>query len=299
MADSTLDPLEYYAQPGLMTDPKEYAPLFKGLPADTLCASLCQVVQGLMVHIFWAERHGLKLSDERKQEVELRWVTRMLARIRELDDRPLTQARPLDKKLVGNCRDHTTLLCAILRHQGVPARARCGFAAYFLPNHFEDHWVAEYWNESKQRWMMVDAQLDALQRDQLHIQFDPLDVPSDQFLTGGRAWQMCRAGQADPETFGILHMHGMWFIRGDLGRDFLALNKIEILPWDGWGILYQDEKALTDEDRAFLDHIAALTVAGDAQFEQIRSLYESDERLRMPADWQPLTLAQISQSTQG
>jgi hypothetical protein len=294
MADSTLDPLEYYARPGPMTDPKEYAPLFEGLPTDI--PALCQVVHGLMVHIFWAERYGLQLVDERKQEVELRWVTRMLARLRELDDRPLTQARPLDKKLVGNCRDHTTLLCAILRHRGVPARARCGFAAYFLPDHFEDHWVTEYWNKSERRWAMVDAQLDAFQRDQLHIQFDPLDVPRDQFLTSGRAWQICRAGQADPETFGILDMHGMWFIRGDLGRDFLALNKIEILPWDGWGILYKDEKALTDEDRTFLDHVAALTMAGDAQFAQIRSLYESDERLRMPSDWQPLTLAQITQS---
>ena len=298
MADLTLNPLEYYAQPGPMTDPKEYAPLLDNLPTDTLCASLCRVVQGLMVHIFWAERYGLQLSDERKQEVELRWITRMLARIRELDDRPLTQARPLDKKLVGNCRDHTTLLCAILRHQGVPARARCGFAAYFVPNHWEDHWVAEYWNKSERRWVMVDAQLDAFQRNQLGIQFDPLDVPRDQFATGGRAWQMCRAGQADPETFGIFDMHGMWFIRGNLGRDFLALNKIEILPWDGWGILYKDEKALTDEDRTFLDHIAALTMAGDADLAQIRSLYASDERLRMPSDWQPLTLAQMTLSTQ-
>ena len=81
-------------------------------------------MQGLTVHIFWAERSGLHLSDERKQEVELRTIPRRLARTLELDDRPLTQARPLDKRLVGNCRDFSTLLCAILRHQGVPARAR-------------------------------------------------------------------------------------------------------------------------------------------------------------------------------
>lgn len=294
MSEPTPNILEYYARPGPMTDPKEYATLFDDLPTDL--ASLCQVVQGLMVHIYWAERYGLTLSEERKQEVELRWVNRMLARLLELDDRPLTQARPLDKKLVGNCRDHTTLLCAILRHQGVPARARCGFATYFLPNHFEDHWVCEYWNESARRWVMVDAQLDAFQRDQLQIRFDPLDVPDDQFLTGGRAWLMCRAGQADPEQFGIADMHGMWFIRGDLLRDFLALNKIETLPWDGWGLIYKDEKEITNEDRGFLDHVAALTKAGDAQFAQIRSLYESDERLRMPANWQPLTLAQLRQA---
>jgi len=45
MADSTLDPLEYYAQPGLMTDPKEHASLFKGLPADWQPLTLAQIGQ--------------------------------------------------------------------------------------------------------------------------------------------------------------------------------------------------------------------------------------------------------------
>lgn len=293
-SESTLTPHAYYARPGLMTNPKEYAPLFDGLPADI--SALCQVVQGLTLHIFWAERYGLELSDARKQEVELRTIPRRLARALELDDRPLTEARPLDQRLVGNCRDFSTLLCAILRHQGVPARARCGFGAYFLPNHFEDHWVCEYWNADRQRWIMVDAQLDAFQREALNIPFDPLDVPQDQFLTGGRAWTLCRAGQADPDQFGIFDMHGLWFIRGDLGRDFLALNKIEILPWDGWGVLYKDEKEVTEDDREFLDRIAALTLAGDTAFNQIRSIYENDARVHMPADWQPLTLGQLRPS---
>ena len=289
--ETTLAPQEYYAQHGPMTYPNEFAGLLDGLPTDI--PSLCQVVQGLTVHIFWAERYGLELSNERKQEVELRTIPRRLARTLELDDRPLAEARPLDKRLVGNCRDFSTLLCAVLRHQGVPARARCGFGAYFMPNHFEDHWVCEYWNTDQQRWVMVDAQLDALQLQALDIRFDPLDVPQHQFLTGGRAWTMCRAGQADPEQFGILDMHGLWFIRGDLGRDFLALNKIEILPWDGWGLLSKHEAQVTQDDRGFMDRIAEMTIAGDAAFDQIRSVYENDARVHMPADWQPLTLEQI------
>ena len=295
MSEPITNPLEYYACPGPMTDPKEYASLLDGLPTDI--PSLCQVVQGLTVHIFWAERYGLALSEERKQEVELRTVARRLARMLELDDRPLTIARPLEKKLVGNCRDFSTLLCAILRHQGVPARARCGFAAYFMPNHFKDHWVCEYWQADEQRWVMVDAQLDAFQRDALQIQFDPLDLPPGAFLTGGRAWLMCRAGQADPDQFGIFDMHGLWFVRGDLVRDFLSLNKIEILPWDGWGLIYKDEAQVTEDDRKFLDRIATLTLDADAAFADVRSICENDDRLRMPSDWQPLTLAQIRQSS--
>jgi hypothetical protein len=283
--DTVTHPLEYYARPGLMTDPKEHARLFEGLPAEI--PALCQVVQGILIHIFWAERYGVVLSEERKREVEIRPVSQKLRRLRELDNRPLTVARPFEKRLVGNCRDFSTLLCAILRNQGVPARARCGFATYFLPDHYEDHWVCEYWKTDEQRWVMVDAQLDELQRQALHIKFDPCDVPSDQFLTAGKAWLMCRAGQADPDRFGIFDMHGMWFIRGDLVRDLLSLNKIEILPWDGWGIIARQDQDLSAEDMVLLDHIAALTLADNESFAEVRSVYENDARLRMPPGWQP------------
>ena len=283
MSEPTSQPLAYYAWPGFMTDPGGYAALFDGLPTEI--PALCQVVQGLLLHIFWAERHGVTLSEERKQEVGIRPVAAKLARIRELDDRPLTIARPLEKRLVGNCRDFSVMLCAMLQHQGVPARARCGFGAYFLPNHYEDHWVCEYWDAGQRRWVMVDAQLDAFQQEVLGIAFDPCDVPRDQFVVGGKGWQMCRTGQADPDSFGIFDMHGLWFIRGDLVRDFLALNQVEILPWDGWGVGAARDEDLSAGDWALLDRIAALTAVDDPPFAEMRAIYENDARLRMPPEY--------------
>jgi hypothetical protein len=53
----------------------------------------------------------------------------------------------------------------------------------------------------------------------------------EEFITAGKAWQMCRSGKADPDKFGIFDMHGLRFIWGDVVRDFLALNKVETLPW--------------------------------------------------------------------
>jgi hypothetical protein len=277
--------LQFYATPSELTDPGKHAELFANLPTDI--ASLCEIVQGIMVHIFWAERYGLSLSDERKAEVQIRGVAQKLARLRELDDRPLTEVRPLERKLVGNCRDFSLLLCAMLRHQGVPARARCGFGAYFLPNHYEDHWVCEYWNADQEHWILVDAQLDALQREVLHPPFDPLDVPRDQFLTGGKAWLICRAGKADPAQFGIFDMSGMEFIRGDLMRDVFALNKVEILPWDfGWGLITDDPIEVKGQtpDLHFLDHLAHLTLGGDEAVTELRALCITDRRLRVPED---------------
>jgi len=290
MSDMNMSPSNYYASPGPMTDPKEYVSLFDGLPAEI--PALVEVVQGLLVHIFWAERYGLQLSGERKEgEVNLRGVAQKLQRMRELDTAPLTVARPLEKKLVGNCRDFATLLCAMLRHQGIPARARCGFGTYFLDDRYPyvDHWVCEYWKADEGRWVMVDAQLDALQRQVLGIQFDPLDMPPGQFVTGGQGWQMCRAGQADPAKFGIFEWHGLWFVRGDLMRDFLALNKVEILPWDGgWGYLEHAEDLeaeMPEHIVAVMDRIAALTLAGDGAFAEIRATYEGDSGFHVPADW--------------
>lgn len=51
--------VEYYAYLGPMTNPGEHASLFDGLPADI--PALCQVVQGLLLHISWAERCGIML----------------------------------------------------------------------------------------------------------------------------------------------------------------------------------------------------------------------------------------------
>lgn len=182
----------YFSQYGRITNPGPYADLYANLPDEV--PSLAQVVQGLIVHVFWAERYGLKLSEERQGEVQLRSMQRRLARTLELDPGPLTTPRPNDKKIVGNCRDFSVSLASMLQSKGIPARPRCGFGAYFLPNHYEDHWVCEYWNDTEQRWILVDAQMDELQRSVLELPFNPLDVPRDQFIVGGAAWKMCRAG---------------------------------------------------------------------------------------------------------
>jgi hypothetical protein len=165
----------------------------------------------------------------------------------------------------------------------VPARARCGFGTYFIPGHFEDHWVFECWDAAGARWVMADAQLDELQQGVLKIGFDALDMPEGQFVTGGKAWLMCHRGEADPARFGIFDMSGMEFVRGDLLRDFLALNKVEILPWDWWEPLFTVAYGeMSDADLALMDRIAHLTLAGDAAFPEIRAVYESDPRFHPP-----------------
>ncbi len=87
---------------------------------------------------------------------------------------------------------------------------------------------------------------------------------------------MCRAGEANPEDFGIFEWHGWDFIRGNLMRDFLALNKVVVLPWDFWTATEVPVASFTPAQMERVDHIAALTLAGNNAFEDIRTLYEEN-----------------------
>ena len=270
--------LTYFTQHGPMSDPGTHVSLFENVPGSI--SDLVKIVQGVTIHVFWTERYGFKVPAERMDELQLRSMERRLARTMELDPRPLTEPRPVDKKLLGNCRDHSLLLVSMLRRQGIPARARCGFGTYFLPDHFEDHWVAEYWNQEQARWIFVDAQLDELQRDVLNINFDTLDVPRDHFIVGGKAWQMCRSGEQDAAKFGIFDMNGLGFVRGNLVRDLASLNKMELLPWDCWGVILAEQ--LDDpEDLAVLDEVASLMAEDVPDFDKLRTRYETDPRFHV------------------
>ena len=132
---------------------------------------------------------------------------------------------------------------------------------------------------------MVDPQLDAHMQRILGIKFDTLDMPQGQFVLAGQAWQMARRGEADPDHFGIFEYHGMDFIRGNVLRDLLALNKVEVLPWDFWGVLTTELAQSGPEGLALIDRLAELTLAGDAAFPQVRALYDETLGLRVPEDW--------------
>jgi hypothetical protein len=172
----------------------------------------------------------------------------------------------------------------MLRAQGVPARARCGFGGYFGSGAFEDHWVCEYWDQDSQRWMLADAQIDDVQARLFGVGFDRADVPRDQFLVAGDAWRLCRAGEADPAAFGLSFMKeaGYWWIAANLIRDVAALRNMEMLPWDCWGAMPGPDEQIGGELLALFDRLAELTRDPDAAFGDLAAAYASDDRLRVP-----------------
>lgn len=284
----------WYSEPGPLTDISAHAEWLRGMPGDV--SSLCRVVQGILLHGNLGLLYGLDFSQQRREaETNLRSASERLDLLLTRDDRPLAEPRPLERRQLGTCRDFTLLLCALLRWQGRMARARCGFAGYFVPRRYEDHWVCEVWDDDAGRWRLVDAQIDDVQR-RLFGPKNPLDVSREEFITGGEAWAGVRSGSLDPEQFGLTTIaeSGLWFICGDFVRDVAALNKVELLPWDQWGVMHRpslgkepfslraDEviSRLPPTDLAELDRVASIA-SGWIDFSAVRSAYE-DDRWRVP-----------------
>ena len=274
------DVLNFYRDNGPMTADATHAALYGALPDDI--PSLARVMHGLLLHQHIAPAYGQTLSGERLAEPHIRSVRRMLDQLLAHDSSALTTARSPDKRLVGVCRHFTTLFVTALRARGYAARARCGFGAYFEADKFVDHWVCEYWNAAQSRWILVDAQVDEVQRGLFKIDFDLLDVPRDRFVIAGEAWRQCREGGQDPGRFGIMQMNGLWFVAGNVLRDFAALNNVEMLPWDVWGPMFRPGDTADAEQLALFDRLAALTQSPDASFAELRELYEQGPDLKVP-----------------
>ncbi|MDT0444878.1 transglutaminase-like domain-containing protein [Streptomyces johnsoniae] len=275
----------FYRAHSAFSDPGALGAHYAGLPADP--ERLAGVTRGLAIHRTEGGIYSYDIpADRLHDDAETRYVDDILRIVTGRNDAPLTLQREPEDRFVGVCRDFSLLHCSFLRHAGVPARLRVGFADYFHDDGFHvDHVVTEYWDEER-GWLLADAQLtDPVVGDVFEPGFDPLDVPRDRFLVAGAAWQAIRAGEADPASFGFAPgspLAGEWFVGGYVRLDLAALNKSETLLWDVWGADADSDAALTAEIRALYDEVAALTAGPDVPFDAARALFTDHDGLRTP-----------------
>jgi hypothetical protein len=270
--------LDYYATPGRFTR------LDADSPTSSDLRRVVEIVQGLLVYDTAAKDfYGVELRGDQAETIHERDSATLLATASRIDGRPLGRARPPACRVGARCHVFSRLTVALLRASGVPARARCGFAAYFVPGWFEDHWVAEVWNASEGRWQLVDAQLDKTWTQRIGFGGDAFDIDRGQFLTAGHAWQAWRRGELDAARCGLSSIgeHGSFWIAGNLRLDLAALNKVEMLPWDVWGAGWEPGERPTAGQLALFDDVAALTVEPDALADALQQRYGHDDVLRM------------------
>ena len=273
--------LQYFSAQSLLSSPGACETLYDGLPDEP--AALIQVVQGVLIHKLVVDYYNVDISPIQRAEQHLRSVEQRLKRLAQLDPAPLTVARQPSDRQVGVCRDFALLFVSLLRHKGIPARMRVGFASYLAPGtpYKADHWISEYWDGT--RWVLVDPQIDDIQRQKTRITIDTLDLHrSVDFYLAGTAWQLCRAGKARSDLFRFsVKWKGMPCIRGNLLHDFQSLNKIELTPWDYWDDLsLKTETSLSVDDKTLLDRIASLTAETDEHLEELRTLFDELPRTR-------------------
>ncbi|SEO18012.1 transglutaminase-like domain-containing protein [Actinacidiphila rubida] len=286
----------FYTAQSTFSDPGEMAGLFADLPRDV--GELGRIVRELMIHRVEPGFWDVPVDEQRMHDdAETRYVDDILRLITSRSGEPLSCPRPYGERFVGICRDFTLLHVSMLRHVGVPARLRSGFADYFGTDGFHyDHVVTEYWDD-RRGWLLADAQI--LEPVRYPMDFDPLDIPRDRFLMAGRAWRAIRSGAADPATFGLppagSALTGLGFVAGNIRLDVAALNKVETLLWDVWGSS-ASETAVEEAGRAIADDLlalydqAALISSDDVPFEAARELFVTSDELRTPRTVTSLTL---------
>jgi hypothetical protein len=243
-------------------------------PADF--KALRDIASGLVFH-FWGNGDPTTQGFEptRLSEIDLRYAEAMLDRLHELNAGPLGTERGMTERILGCCRDFSLLYVTLLRHHGIPARVRVGFANYLMPEWHMDHVVAELWDGD--RWRLVEPQLPE------HDDMDVLDVPRDRFLVGADAWRACRNGTLDPANIVVSpeleepFLRGLPYARHNLVLDLAALNKHEMVLWDVWGGLNIDPE-VSNNDVARADELAAIDPNDE---EALAKTFQEDD-IRVP-----------------
>lgn len=251
------------------------------VPSDLF--GLREVSRELVAHYMGAsDGTSGQITGERLKEVDSRYAEVMFTRLLEMGSPKLYRKRPPEERIAGCCRDFAVLFVSMARHKGIPARVRVGYATYFQPGWYLDHVIAEIWDSDLKRWRLIEPEIsDAIVA---KAQYDPLDVPPDRFVTGPRAWLAARSGQINPERFVVApdlqvpYTRSWLSLRHHIIQDLAALSKLEMLVWDQWGILNEDDPLL---DAEMLDQLASVTANPNCSVKELLKWSQRDG-LRVP-----------------
>lgn len=282
--------LDYYRTHSQWTNPGQQETMLHGIPDDI--PSVVKAVQGCLIHggLLWL--YDLKPSQLQDKGFDIRRTEEILRRIKALDESPINVPRPKEKRLIVNCRQFAVLTCSILRNKGIPARVRAGYSLYtWGGGKFENHWICEYYKSDEQRWILVDAQIDDKQKKLMKIDFNTFDMPQGKFLSAGEGWQLFRDGKADPNVFGLGGKDGWkalgWdMVMSNVTCDMMALNKMELLPWDVSPYWHKKKEQMSAADMVIIDEAALLCCQVNNRWARMRELYDSHLVLQMPKDFE-------------
>lgn len=208
----------------------------------------------------------------------------MLAELYRRDGRGFVPDRAVENKLVLTCRFVAILMATILKSKGIPARVRSGNAPYF-EEHEElgkvswDHWITQYWSGEQECWITIDVDGSL----SLAEDFDPYDMPDGKFDFPGRAWLDVRSGKVAGDYFyNAGGERGFVVVAWSLFYDFHSLMNEENIYLHIPGLVrWHEFPKLTEKRLKEIDELAELMTDPDANFDQLKELYETKKEFRL------------------
>lgn len=282
-----IDVLEFYKKVSIYTNYGLYKDYFKKLPDDL--KELTKLINDQYIHRIVLYRSYLNDEKLKKEYPWYRYrlhddilitVPAITSELFRLDDRGFTHLRDNKNKVVITCRYASILLASILKAKGYSARVRSGFGKYFQPDQYVDHWLVEYYDENKNKWILVDA--DKIECS-MFKNYNNIDVNRSYYFTAAEAWLDVRSGKEDINKF--VHggrIKGLDMLARSLFYDFHSLmnDEISYLFFPN----YIDDKreffTLNIDELKELDDLASLMLDPDSNFDELRYLFNNDKRFR-------------------
>jgi hypothetical protein len=261
----------FYRQYSFYTNPGEYEPMYANLP-DSL-TEICKLIKSQLIHPIadLPQYRDLIPEDRSCEDLKYPTVQTILAGLKSYNpDGLIPDRKPVDR-LVISCRYHAILLASILKHQGVPARVRYGFANYLYPKYHIYHVICQVWNNNEKRWMLVDPDRQMI------------DFPSRQFEFAGDVWIKNQQGKLDPNTYGVPNWWGLHPIldvlchdlASVLGNEHIYLTRPPISADTTMNV-----KNMSADQIDVMNKISVLMADVDANFNELRLLYNDNEQLQ-------------------
>lgn len=285
--------LEFYKQTSLYTDLGLYTDFAKSLPDDI--DELCVLQRMQIIHpivysnsdirkqskCFWGDMTKVPIT---RLDYEDDLFPTAISMISELlrKDKNYDKNRKAENKIHVTCRGEAILLTATLKAKGYSARVRSGFAPYIKYNGVNyDHWITEYFDEKKDRWVLVDADEHCPDHE---MGFDLNDIPRDKFIFGAEAYLGIRNNKykddeiyyaSVPPTFGLkASLRSLFY-------DFHSLMNDEIIFLHLPKYIVDKNFELNEEEYVELDNLAKLMLDPDTNFEKLLEIWNNNLKFRI------------------
>ena len=230
---------------------------------------------------FWGDMTKVSITRLNYEDYILPTASSMLNELLRKDSKYHIK-REAKNKIHITCRGQAILLASILKAKGYSARVRSGSAPYIKYDGVAyDHWITEYFDESKNRWVLVDADEHCPDHE---MGFDLNDIPRDKFIFGAEAYLGLRKNEFNEEELSFNSTPPTLGLKAALKAlfyDFHSLMNDEILFSYFPKYIKDKNFELSEEEYIELDELATLMLNPDENFDKLAHIWETKEKFRI------------------